>query len=478
MNCKSNIEGSKALPFHSCSPFSLSQLFQSGKSRVIESLESNNFSKNMIKHVNGFSKNNYTCGYYEEDSAFNLSKKHLPDSLKIIHVNIDSFCSKGLNLSAYLKCLKFQFNIICLTEIRFTTIGIIQKEFPDFDIYIDNPTIAKGGVAILLRKDNFKEVTEIDFDDKFNLKNKLARSNCMVENKWLSFKIGKQNVILGGIYRHPNRIIDNFNIALKDVLDRISDNDLAIILGDLNIDLLEESNTNSNCYLNNFFENNFIPCITLPTRITHHSATLIDHIFLKTPKKLLQNKCSSGNLIVDIADHLPNFTFIDIKAHSIKDRPYTRLFTQSKINHFNENFLSEFPLLNPSELTDTNSSFTTFSSNLLSLFDKYFPYVRISRKAFKDKPHITSGIKVSIKQRAKLFKKYLNNPTDANEAAFKRFRNKTNEIIKKAEALYYRKQLSEHKNSSKALWNTFGNILNSKKIKHKKLALLTQMVPS
>ena len=242
--------------------------------------------------------------------------------------------------------------------------------------------------------------------------------------------------------------------------------------------MLEENNTNSNCYLNNFFENNFIPCITLPTRITNHSATLIDHIFLKTPKKLLQNKCSSGNLIVDIADHLPNFTFIDIKAHSIKDRPYTRLFTQSKINHFNENFLSEFPLLNPSELTDTNSSFTTFSSNLLSLFDKYFPYVRISRKAFKDKPHITSGIKVSIKQRAKLFKKYLNNPTDANEAAFKRFRNKTNEIIKKAEALYYRKQLSEHKNSSKALWNTFGNILNSKKIKHKKLALLTQMVPS
>ena len=174
MNCKSNIEGSKALPFHSCSPFALSQLFQSGKNRVIETLESNNFSKNMIKHVNGFSKNNYTCGYYEEDSVFNLSKKHLPDSLKIIHVNIDSFSSKGLNLAAYLKCLKFQFNIICLTEIRFSTIGIIQKEFPNFDIYIDNPSIAKVGVAILLRKDNFKEVTEIDFNDNFNLKKQIS----------------------------------------------------------------------------------------------------------------------------------------------------------------------------------------------------------------------------------------------------------------------------------------------------------------
>ena len=32
--------------------------------------------------------------------------------------------------------------------------------------------------------------------------------------------------------------------------------------------------------------------------------------------------------------------------------------------------------------------------------------------------------------------------------------------------------MSEHKNSSKALWNTFGKILNSKKIKHKKIGTI------
>ena len=240
-------------------------------------------------------------------------------------------------------------------------------------------------------------------------------------------------------------------------------------MGDFNINLLEENDTKANCYLNNYFENNFVPCITLPTRITHHSATLIDHIFIKTPKKLLQNKCSSGNLIADIADHLPNFAFLDIKTQSIKNRPYIRLFTPSKINHFNDNLMSENPLINPNELTDSNSSFTTFSTNYLALFDKYFPFVRISRKAFKDKPHITSGIKVSIKMRNKLYKKYLDNPTDVNKAAWKRFRNKTNDTIKKAEALYYRKRLTEHNNSSKTLWNTFGKILNSKKIKHNKM---------
>ena len=142
-------------------------------------------------------------------------------------------------------------------------------------------------------------------------------------------------MILGGIYRHPHRDIDNFNNALKSSLENVSGDDLAIIMGDFNINLLEENDIKVNCYLNNFFACNFIPCITLPTRLTHHSATLIDHIFIKMPKKFLQNKCSSGNLIADIADHLPNFTFLDIKTHSIKNRPYIRLFTPSKIKLFN-----------------------------------------------------------------------------------------------------------------------------------------------
>ena len=36
--------------------------------------------------------------------------------------------------------------------------------------------------------------------------------------------------------------------------------------------------------------------------------------------------------------------------------------------------------------------------------------------------------------------------------------------------MYYKKLLPSHKNSSKSLWNTFGKILNSKKIKHNKIS--------
>ena len=460
---------SKALPFENCNSFMISQLFQSKKSMVLESLEANNFSKNIIKLVNGFSKNNYTCGYYQEESINNLSQKHLPDCLKIFHLNIVSFSKNGSKLSSYLKCLKFKFDIICLTEIRKTHIGIIDKEFNEFHIYTDIPQLNSGGVAILLRKNKFEQITELDSNDNFNLKNNCTCNNCQVENKWLSFKVNNQEIVLGGIYRHPKGNVEHFNKALNNTLNHINENSIAIILGDTNINLMLENKETIDTYLNNFYVKNYIPCITLPSRISNHSATIIDHIFIKNPAKLIQNKCSSGNLITDLSDHLPNFTFLDLKTPTSNDRPYVRLFTENNIKAFTENLHAESALINDNDLTDSNYAYDTFSNNYLSLFNKYFPYKRLSRKNCKDKPYITTGLKVSIRTKNKLYHKYLNNPSELNKAIWKRYRNKTNNCIKRSEEKYYRTILRSQKNSSRNLWKTFGKILNKKKIAHKKL---------
>ena len=263
----------------------------------------------MLKHVNGFSKDNYTCGYYHEDNIRNIKQKHLPDCLKSFHLNIVSFSKNGVDLAFYLSCLSIIFDIICLTEISNTSDELIKKEFPDHLIYIDESNSAKGGVALLLRKNKFDNITELD-----PLKSNCNCSKCQTENKWLSFKINNQECIVGGMYRHPNGDIGHFSAALNDTISNFKDNILAITLGDINIDLLDDKK--SNTYLNNYFAKNFIPCITIPTRITAHSATIIDHIFVKIPPKLIQIKCSSGNLITDLSDHLPNFTFLDLKTQT------------------------------------------------------------------------------------------------------------------------------------------------------------------
>ena len=60
------------------------------------------------------------------------------------------------------------------------------------------------------------------------------------------------------------------------------------------------------------------------------------------------------------------------------------------------------------EINDENDSelcFTKFHNNYISLFNKYFPLKRMSRKQFKHKPYITKAILVSIRHKSKLLKK-------------------------------------------------------------------------
>ena len=140
------------LPFFNCSFFTISQMFLSTKDKILDKLEGNNFTKNMIKHVNGFSKDNHTCSYADEKSILNTSKKHISNCLKIFHVNIESFKKHGTELSIYLKCLSQKFDILCITEIRHTTVGLINKDFPDFHVFIDDPSTAKGGVAFIKKR--------------------------------------------------------------------------------------------------------------------------------------------------------------------------------------------------------------------------------------------------------------------------------------------------------------------------------------
>ena len=161
-------------------------------------------------------------------------------------------------------------------------------------------------------------------------------------------------------------------------MNKIKSNSIAITLGDININLLDADNEHTSSYLNCYLENNFIPCITLPTRIKGNSATLIDHIFIKIPPKLIHNKCSASNFITDISDHLPNFVLFDLKTPLIKKRPYIRLFTEKNKNLFAEKLSNEAPLINDNDLCDTNRAYDTFSTNYSNLFNKYFPFTKMS----------------------------------------------------------------------------------------------------
>ena len=209
-------------------------------------------------------------------------------------------------------------------------------------------------------------------------------------------------------------------------------------------------------------ENNFFPCITLPTRITDNSATLIDHVMVRVPYKLIQTKVSSGNLINGITDHHSQFVLINTKLSKIRERPFVRLFTNRNIAKFQSSIKNDQPLLNNIEINDCNEHFSKLIEESTKLLNKGFPLTKLSRSKAKDKPFISSAIKVSIKHKHKLYNKYLNNRSEMNKIAWSRYSNRLKIVVKEAETQYIRKKIDEHTDDSKTMWQVLGNIINNK----------------
>ena len=75
-------------------------------------------------------------------------------------------------------------------------------------------------------------------------------------------------------------------------------------MGDFNIDLLKfKSHSATDGFLNTLGSNFFQLYIMQPTRITNHSATLIDNIFFNS----IEHFTISGNIVYDLSDNFPNF---------------------------------------------------------------------------------------------------------------------------------------------------------------------------
>ena len=72
-------------------------------------------------------------------------------------------------------------------------------------------------------------------------------------------------------------------------------------MDDMSIDLLKyHSHQQTERYLGMIYSLDLLPVMTKPTRITSHTATLIDHIYTNTV-----NRMTSAIDTVDISDHLP-----------------------------------------------------------------------------------------------------------------------------------------------------------------------------
>ena len=116
-----------------------------------------------------------------------------------------------------------------------------------------------------------------------------------------------KNIAVEVIYRPPNTNVDAFVSKHYEIVQKLSrENKLCYIMGDFNLTLLNHGNhLATGEFMDDLYSCTFFLLITLLSRITSHSATLIDSILMN---HLTHNYLRAGLLLSDVSDHLPVFS--------------------------------------------------------------------------------------------------------------------------------------------------------------------------
>jgi len=253
---------------------------------------------------------------YADVSDFEcLSLPSLP-FFKVIHLNIRSLNKNSDSLTALLALLKIDFDLIVLSELWIYNLHLYQNILPGYNFhYVINQENQCSGIGIYISTSlNYKVNTHLKIDgcEYLNVFVHLNRPT-KVSN----------DLTIHCVYRHPGGLQQNFIQNLDEALDSSDTKCKHILIGDLNINLLDTYSQSTNDYLDLLMKYHFLPLILTPTRITHHSSSLIDHIMFNGYTGI---KSFSGTISSDITDHLPVYAFIPLdsfKAKS-KERPYHR----------------------------------------------------------------------------------------------------------------------------------------------------------
>ena len=180
------------------------------------------------------------------------------------------------------------------------------------------------------------------------------------------FKASVNQKSVGVIYRPPNMDVNLFLNTFNETLGKISkENKICNLMGDFNLNLM-----NYGKFLDGLYSNAFVPVITCPTRITSHTATLIDNIFTNH-----YFESASGLLLTDISDHLPIFS-ICLMDPSYKDRNETILVRDKCPNNeirFKEQLMNNswFQL---EGINDPKTAYKTFFNKFSEFYNNCFQF--------------------------------------------------------------------------------------------------------
>ena len=408
----------------------------------------------------------YNSDYIDLDNCVNIEIQN-PD-LCVLQLNVRGLIGKQQQLSDLLcKCTKKgKVDVIILIETWLTKESASRINMPGYT-YVGKIRKAKkgGGVGFLVRN-NLVYKTRNDLDWKIE-----EYESCFIE-----IKSNLRNIICGALYRPPNTKAKQFVDEYQNCSRKLqTEKNKSFIIGmDHNLDLLKhESYSPTQMLLEIMAESNHFPCIMRPTRITSHSATLIDNIVVSAD---LYKKQECSIIIHDISDHLPCIMKISGCLKNDRNAQITYKCNLSTKNI--EELKHRLDSINwVDELKQQNSDdgMNLFHSKLISIMNDVCPERphNVSTNRNIKEAWMTPGLLRCSKTQLKLYKAYLTKKDRCSEIKYKTYRDELKRIKRSCRCSFYLEKCTELKNNTKKMWQLINGIINKNNDKRCVIGLLT-----
>ena len=222
----------------------------------------------------------------------------------------------------------------------------------------------------------------------------------------------------------------------------------------------------------------FTPFILQPSRLK--SKTLIDHIFLNS----LEYISTSGNLLIELSDHLTQFLILEgfakkqkLPELSIYKRDWKsfsdREFEETVIRGVNWNEICMLRFKDPSV------SLKSFHDTIKFYVDEMAPLKKLSIKQIRLvlKPWITNEILQKCKQRDDLLVAIKNETDDDRklllQTQYKKLRNEITNDKRRSKKNYFATQFEKNQSRSAHVWKLINSMINIKQKKSSSIKLMS-----
>ena len=283
----------------------------------------------------------------------------------------------------------------------------------------------------------------------------------------------RKTIILGNIYRSPSCKPDKFNILYNTVLEKFNNNKYSnktiYIFGDFNQELIKYDN-NINCQnlVDNAGNNGFIQLVARPTRITEHSATLLDLVFTNN----IESTLSCNIITIDLTDHLGIHTKITLWSSTRETRTTgPNLTKEHDYRIFNEaNNLKFKHLINDetwdgiSEDLDAQNAYDVFEEIYLKHYNDAYPLksnrTRRKNERQNPKPWILPWLEDACARKKRLYHIFVKNPSAENKAKYKKMNDFCQKHVNLAKIKYRKTYFEKYKDDSRKQWEMINSLLN------------------